>query len=147
MKESSMKVKRAKNLEHLFELELNFKPDKRLKIFFWNLGFARKFDFILFRNTVTIKKRNKSCIIIKVPICITGAQLSKTVVRVSTLNSSKNSKSLENCLILLSPNEKRAKNWYYFRLECFKARFWLIKKWRLIQFWKFKPCNISGNNC
>ena len=39
-----------------------------------------------------------------------------------------NSKSQENCLILLSPNEKRRKNWYNLKLDCFKAKFMLIKK-------------------
>ena len=48
-------------------------------------------------------------------------------IDVITLNLRKNSKYQENYLILLSSNEKRRKNWYIFRLDCFKAKFVLIK--------------------
>ena len=52
-----------------------------------------------------------------------AAQWRFAYIDIITLNLSKISKSLENCLILLSPNEKRRKNWYNFRLDCFKAKF------------------------
>ena len=57
-----------------------------------------------------------------------GTQWRFVYIDVVTLNLSKNSKSQENCLILLSPNEKRRKNWYNFRLDWYKEKFMLIRK-------------------
>ena len=56
------------------------------------------------------------------------AQWRFVCIDIVTLNLSKNSKFQENCLILLSPNEKSKKKWYNVRLDCFKARFILIKE-------------------
>ena len=77
-------------------------------------NFRRSFCLLLADLVVLFKK--------------SAAQWRFAYIDIITLNLSKNSKSQENCLILLSPNEKRRKNWYNLKLDCFKAKFMFIKE-------------------